>query len=176
MVITTLDFYRQAIQFANELVTKLEGIGIRVDEFPIDHICYRVPSVEEYGDMKEFLAKQGTLLVETPINGRPISTYKLTAPVQYDNPSGFTIPCIELPAPKTGRTHAQGFEHAEFVVPSADRFAQMYPQHTFKTDNPGGNNLTLSLDLDWFVAKFHEQPLEVVIQRELAQILEKRPT
>lgn len=54
------------------------------DFVQMDHICYRVPTVEKYQTKKEELLTIGKFLGETQVNGRSISTFRLYNPIHYD--------------------------------------------------------------------------------------------
>ena len=43
-----------------------------------------------------------------------------------------TVPCIELAAPKAGRSHQAGLEHIELVVPSLTTLVTTHPDVPFK--------------------------------------------
>ena len=47
------------------------------------------------------------------IAGRPISTYLLKKPMQWNH---INVRCLEVPCPKPGRPYKSGFEHIEIVV------------------------------------------------------------
>ena len=82
--------------------------------FEMDHICYRVESVAEYSTLVNALVPLfGTRLVESMINGRPISTVQLHVPILH---MGYRVACLEIPCPKQGVPYCSGLEHAEFVI------------------------------------------------------------
>ena len=108
------------------------------------------------------------------VGGRLISTFKLTTAVQV---GGSKVQLVELPMPKQGSHYEKGFEHAEFVVGedvNLDEFAGLYPDLVWdragmKKDANKDIRLVLQ-DEPSISIKFHQLPLDVVIERELLAI------
>ena len=149
--------------FLDRLLRQLEAIDVDVSAFELDHICYRVETMERYKELKTELQKRATLLTESQIGGRPIASFKLYQPIHY---LGRKIAVIELPAPKPGSYYPEGWEHVEFVLgyhPAT--FLEQYPRLRFKTKALAKKvNPDVSLQFDGFAVKFHEHSLEYVIQ------------
>lgn len=131
----------------------------------MDHICYRVATNERYQELLEVLKTRCQFLGEAAINGRPIATFELP---DYLRVASWTVPYLELPAPKSGAPYTEGLEHAEFVViGSLDRFQQRHHELHFsyagmsKIINP-----ELGLKTPKMSVKFHEQPLGAVVRIE----------
>ncbi|MBL7953266.1 MAG: VOC family protein [Flavobacteriales bacterium] len=155
--------------FLQKLIAAVEGDGIRTSPLVLDHVCYRVETLARYAEWKDHLSKNGKLLGEHPIGGRPIATFKLSKPFMFQ---GRAIDVIELPAPKDGSPYAEGYEHAEFVVADGPRaFAMRYP---FLRWDLSGVDKTINADVrlgyDGFSVKFHERSLEEVIALEQATL------
>jgi predicted metalloenzyme YecM len=134
----------------------------------IDHLCYRVDSETSYQRMRLVFSKLGEELIESIVGGRLITTYKLHQPIVW---KVFTIPLIELPAPKKGKVVVEGLEHIEMVCDiSFEEIKQRLPRACF--DEKGlakSYNKELELILGSNVAiKFHHQSLEEVILAEKA--------
>lgn len=161
-------------KFLTQLFTTLEPRPGTFDHLVLDHLCYRVATVERYESLRDELRKYNKLLVENPINGRRIATFRLAKPFIFRKRS---IWLLELPEPKTGSPYPEGYEHVEFVT---DR-----PMAGFETwlltnlpvapadlDRSGLHkplNADLRLKLpDGLSVKFHELPLDRVIAQELA--------
>lgn len=96
------------------LWARLEQIGLAVADLQPDHLCYRTDSLERYRELRDGLLAQNTLLGEHLIGGRPIATFRMAVGHPF---GGSVIDVVELAAPKPGRPYAEGWEHAEFVVP-----------------------------------------------------------
>lgn len=156
-------------EFMTELTTKLIEVGIPAHSFKSDHLCFRVRTTEEYEFYKSALSNHGRLLTEAMVNGRPISTFLLTAPFQTNC---HEIPLLELPAPKQNTSYSTGFEHAEFVVKEClATFSSKFPHLSFSE----GGNRTLNPELclrleNGLQAKFHHLTLDRVIELEEAAI------
>lgn len=151
------------IPFLEQIIASLEEDGIVVDEFQLDHICYRVETLERYEVLKKALTNLGDLLVESPIGGRPIATYKLHQAIVFENRK---IDCLELPAPKEGSFYKEGYEHVEFVIKTSfEDFIKTYPKLSFKTKGINKKvNPEISLKYKNFAVKFHHHTLEYVIR------------
>jgi predicted metalloenzyme YecM len=144
----------------------LEQLGIERDEISmIDHICYRVESEERYKEMRERCTEIGTLVGESDINGRLIATFEFN---EYLTAAGWTVPYLELPAPKAGSPYKEGLEHAEMVVVgSLDQFAKRHADLAFTSAGMGKSiNPELGLKQDGLSVKFHEQQLGAVVRIE----------
>lgn len=144
----------------------LERVGIERHELSqLDHLAYRVETFDKYQEMKEALAAVALKLDETMVAGRPIAVFELHSYIQS---GGWTIPYIELPAPKDGSPYKEGLEHAEFVVVgSLDQFQRNHPELPFITKALDRTlNPELGLKTDTAAIKFHEQPIGAVIRIE----------
>jgi len=161
------DILGNPIPFLTSIQAELAELGIDMAQFPIDHICYRVDSIERYQYLSDLLNETEELLIESPIGGRMISTFRLSEPIQF---LGQHIELIELPAPKLGSDYSEGFEHLEMVISlSFTEFMAQYPHLKFdfsgmdKALNP---DIRLALKEGRSV-KFHHQTLAEVIKQEL---------
>lgn len=154
---------KSPIPFLDQLSQQLAVDGIDVHLYELDHICYRVASMERYEALKTRLAQISTLLKETQIGGRPIATYKLHQAILYKNRQ---IWCIELPAPKADSYYQEAYEHVEFVIQEDfESFMAKYP--TIKFDTKGVSkpiNADLRIKYKDFSVKFHHYSLEYVIK------------
>jgi D-alanyl-D-alanine dipeptidase len=155
--------------FLDKLFSQLEKKNIDTRSMFLDHLCYRVESLDEYHNMKEKLSSVGKLLTEENINGRPIASFKLFNPLLFKDRE---IPLIELPAPKPDSRHISGLEHAEFVLSeSFDNFQKKYSDTIFNTKGLAKNfNPELEIELQDCAVKFHHLPLESVIAIEQNKI------
>ncbi|KYQ91530.1 dihydroxybiphenyl dioxygenase domain-containing protein [Tieghemostelium lacteum] len=176
-------------QFFKIIFKHLENTGIKeIDQYEVDHLCYRVTSEAMYQQKKIELSKVGDLLTETMINGRPISVFKLNNPIQYQNR---LIPAIELPCPKPISHHVQGLEHMEMVI-NCD-FDSMRSKYSHIDWVLAGINKSFNADLEieftlsqqdkldlqyppstynekrTISVKFHHLPLEKVVEIEKQQ-------
>ncbi|WP_347356702.1 VOC family protein [Bdellovibrio sp.] len=163
------DFKGAGEAFMKTLCAKLADVGIPARSLQSDHLCFRVGTLEEYIFYKSALSSHGTILTEVPVNGRPISTFRLNSPFQTES---HEIPLVELPSPKPGTSYPTGFEHAEFVVKECfTSFRSKYPNLDFIEAGNQALNPELCLKLGpGMQAKFHHLSLERVIELEEAKI------
>ena len=154
--------------FLDNLFQDLQNIKINVDNFELDHICYRVETVERYNQLKKLMLETSILLSETLISNRPISTFKLLEPITYLNRD---IWVIEIPAPKEGSFYLEGFEHAEFVIDQKlESFMNLYPNIEFNTKSiTKPLNPEIGIKMENSNVKFHELSLEMVCEIENQQ-------
>jgi predicted metalloenzyme YecM len=156
----------KAYEFLEQLFDQLDKLEIDVSKLELDHICFRVASMDEYLSYKDLFSEHGELLIEHAVNGRLIASFKLERAIHF---GAVDIKVIELPAPKENSFYATGFEHAEFVVKdNLDDFIANYSQ--LKWDFSGMNkelNRDARLKFNHGIAvKFHEKSLFDVIQIE----------
>ncbi|MDD5397334.1 MAG: VOC family protein [Candidatus Moranbacteria bacterium] len=151
-------------KFLDDIFGKLVDIKIDVSGFYLDHIAYRVETLERYEEFKKEFLQKGELISENLIKNRPIAVFQLNSPMTYKN---MNIRYLELPAPSDHKFFPEGFEHAEFVVDSSlEEFVRKYPNVEFKIDKKEINTEYV-LDLgDGLAVKFHEIPLSKVIEIE----------
>ena len=161
----------------NQFVSKIvEKVPIDLTKYELDHICYRCSTKESYIDILKALAKYGDTLVEGMIGNRPISIIKLFEPIKCQE--GFTISCIEIPAPKQGSPYAEGLEHAEFVIGTdiddahdntlLKKMIEQYSSIKFDTraiDKEINADIALQVD-DTTSIKFHVSPIYKVVEIE----------
>ncbi len=149
--------------FLERIFQHLAADRIAVEEYELDHLCYRVETMEAYVAYKKILASQGELLTESIIGGRPIATYKLKEPFVFQSRK---IELLELPAPKLGRFYPVGYEHVEFVIDkSLEAFQRQYAHLDFDTKGKDKKiNPDLRLVYETGSVKFHLYNLEYVIK------------
>ena len=132
----------------------------------IDHLCYRVESLERYLILKREISNFSTMLTETLVNGRPIAVFKLDHAIEFGE---YRIDVVELPAPKFGKIVTEGFEHIEVVcdVPLTE-LAEQYAHLNLDT---GGMKKDFNQELEICIGernlKFHLLSLESVVRLEL---------
>jgi len=162
--------------FLEKLMAQLEPTPGALDHLFLDHLCYRVKTVDTYLELRNELLTENELLIEGLIGGRRISTFRMKSPFHF---RGRAIPLLELPEPKAGRFYAEGWEHVEFVtdrpLPAfADWLSTKLGIPEEKHDLSGmdkARNADLRLRLaDGLSVKFHERSLEEVIREELAEV------
>lgn len=152
--------------FLSDILDQVEMQGFDENDLvQIDHLCYRTTSTENYEELQGELAAFGTLLGETMVNDRSISTFRLNEPIYYDI---WRIDALELPAPKPGTTPDEGLEHIEFVIyDDIPTFLQKYSSKPFNLKSAErGINPEIALPLNGCSVKFHLLNLPTVVYLE----------
>jgi predicted metalloenzyme YecM len=150
--------------FLTKIFSYLQDDNLPVENWELDHICYRVETLERYDFLKKELMEVGELLAVNEIAGRKICTFKLAEPIFYQERK---IEIIELPQPKKDKFYQEGFEHIEFVIEDEfETFMNKYPAIKFniqkmkKEVNP---YVKINYEADCTV-KFHHHSLEYVVK------------
>jgi predicted metalloenzyme YecM len=147
MTIQTLN-RENAARFVHDLLEQAKNRGFNTEHWIIDHVCYRVSTLDQYYFWTSELLKKshdlfGIVLSQGIVNGRPITTLRLEQPLKVGEK---LIEAIEIPAPKNTQDYAQGFEHIEVLI----------------TTNPKEHAVLLESGK----IKFHELPLSATIAIE----------
>lgn len=159
-------FNSVSIKFLEKVFRQLEAKSIHLrPHWSIDHLCYRTESEESYEKNKIIFSNLGELLIESEVNNRLISTFKLFEPIHYH---GREIQLLELPAPKKGKPTTEGLEHIEVVCDLAlEDLANQYSHLSVQTKGMEKDfNRELEIELDGSAIKFHHLSLESVIHLE----------
>jgi uncharacterized protein len=172
----SLDFYGLGEQFLKQTVNDLTSMGLLSFASQIDHVCYRVASLERYEECKNQFVKMGTLLAETSVNGRPIATYRLKNPLQAmgEYEKKFEVFVVEIPAPKPNTHYPEGFEHVEIVVADLSKMEALLKQKSIIFEFSEAKNDVLQIamaeikvKLNKASVKFHLLSLENIIAQEI---------
>lgn len=164
-------FYKKAEEFLANVWAEIQGSNFELKpHWDIDHICYRVDSVESYEEMKAFLGAFSSLLVESPVGGRLIATYELNEPLKFND---YLIYLVELPQPKAGRNEREGFEHIEIVVDEKlSDIVNTSPSLAWGTKGLAKDyNPELKLSLESTNIKLHNQSLKSVVNLEKNELV-----
>lgn len=165
-MISFSDLKKSSYTFLDQIFSSLDKINLKTKNWPIDHLCFRTKTWQEYISYKKSFEGFSKLLIESEINGRPISTFKLPEFLFYKDRY---IDLIELPAPKEGKIYPTGFEHAEFVADiELSSIQTLHPNLTFDSsglDKDLNPELCLPLAKGLNV-KFHNFSLESIINIE----------
>lgn len=159
------------ITFVDEIISGLSKHNINVQDFYLDHVCYRVETEQEYKTCYDELIQVATLLIEQLIGGRQIATFKLHEPIIVSKYNRH-VSVIELPMPKKNSFYSSGFEHCEFVIiQNLKEFSDLY---NVKWDFSGlhkhiNSDIRISFnDTQGKIisVKFHNDTLENFIKQE----------
>jgi predicted metalloenzyme YecM len=157
-------FYRTAGQFLEDCISKLEHKADDLSGCSIDHLCYRVETLECYDRFKNFLNSFSDKLVESEVAGRPIVTYKLKEPIYIRE---HIIKAVELPAPAGSKKYSEGFEHIEFVCSdSLSSIAQRNQNIDFSKPKFHSLGMEMKTKIDQYQVKFHHHSLESITNFE----------
>jgi uncharacterized protein len=99
-------------KFIHSIVNEAKKLELPIN-YPSDHVCYRVSSLENYKIKRSELLKISKEWLENEHHGRLISKFILKKPLIAE---GFEIPVVELPAPSSSKSYKDGLEHIELVV------------------------------------------------------------
>ncbi len=162
--------FREALEFVSHIEMEMQEKGLDFKLSAVDHLCYRVATVDEYGQYCQQFKEFSDLLVESEVGGRMISSFKLHEPIQIDE---HEIAVIELPSPKNNNKYATGFEHAEFVI--AESFEEVKSQYSQVDFDESGSHKEINPELRIPLAsgasiKLHHQSLESVIEYEKSMV------
>ncbi len=152
--------------FLDDILARIKSEGFDMADFSqIDHMCYRVSTVEAYQQKKIDCEAIGILLTETMINNRPISTFRFKQPIVH---KGWRIDALELPAPKEGSDYTEGLEHIELVLyDDIPTFLKKYEGKPFELRAADrGINPEIGLKLGELTVKFHLLSLTTVTYLE----------
>ena len=167
--------------FFRKVKSNLDFFKIDISDKEIDHVCYRVESIESYLSIRDNMSNYGSVLVEGMIGGRPICTFLLHVPIRLrDESNCWEIRCFELPCPKSGNKYLQGFEHIEIVIGTVNSscvnsrqelkdFTLSFPGVLFETsaiDKEVNADVSMNIDENCSV-KFHVKSLYDVIEFEI---------
>lgn len=158
-------FFLEYVQeFLHPLMLRLSEVGLDVRNYPIDHICFRPQTMEEYEIIKRQIMDISSAYIENLHNNRLNAKFILTTPIIFGS---YTIPIIELPSPKLNQ-RVNGWDHIEFVVKNdygilKERYAHVWTE----IEQAGEHNTPLVIEFENGTSvKFHEHALEDVIRME----------
>ncbi len=166
MTTLELKYFNEASQFLTTLLTEVDSLGVDSTHWDIDHLCFRTESNDHYQDIKNEFASFSNMLIESPVNGRLIATFKLNSPWKFGD---HFIDLIEVPAPKKGKVTKPGFEHIEVVIDKSFDELAIHYKNKFSFEDyskPKFFNPELVTELKSGAIKFHHQSLENVINIE----------
>jgi uncharacterized protein len=152
--------------FFDHLARGMEQQGLPLDLGPMDHVCYRTTSNDQYLELRRSLAAAGEVLVEGMIGGRPIVTFRLHQPLASPlAPS----PAWSWPRPSRARSTTPAWSTAKSWWRAWSRLLRDYPRVPFDTSSLRQNPPELTLALPPCQIKFHLHPLADTIAAEIAR-------
>ena len=101
-------------EFFSDLLSRLKNSGINITGMSMSHLLYRVTTIPEYLQLRDKLITFCSRFVETQFNGRAVSILILKEPLELTD--GFTVPMIELPAPRPSHMYPSGLESIGVIL------------------------------------------------------------
>lgn len=152
--------------FLDQIIAKITEQGIDLSGLEMDHIGYQASSDEDYDNLVSRFKKIGTMVSEVTVGGRRVGIFKLKQPLKY---KGYSIPAVELVAPKEGQDCLSALEHVEFVIDEDFKtFMGKYPELDWDTSAIDQKNFPLlKLRLDKHTqVKFHRENVLDIVEQE----------
>lgn len=150
--------------FISNLLKKLSRNNIEISNYPIDHLCYRTATLDEYNTMKKKLMTISKSYLENIHHNRPITKFLLKEAIIYKN---YSIPLIELPSPQKSCAYDSGLEHLEIVLSDDfNSFRKKYKTLWTGSDDSGPYNQTIFISFNKNKVKFHQYSLLEVLNLE----------
>ncbi|MCK6262670.1 VOC family protein [Vibrio sp. ZSDE26] len=179
-----LNEFMQKIQLLSDI------LSLDLSEVQADHIALRINDSELAKLAHSEWQKEGKVISQARINGRPIIVLEFDEPLDALH---WKIECLELPYPAEGKMYPeQSWEHVEFVIPSDATTAEEYLEYlkvtfpafrkdyasldskgvSIKLSSPKGegervNNPTVAFKWQGVCIKLHPHTLKTIVQSEL---------
>ncbi|MCG9737453.1 VOC family protein [Shewanella insulae] len=100
--------------FSQAILDFMKELGLDSLDLECDHAALRVNTRQGADSLREAFCRQGKIISDNMINGRPILIIALDTPLVLGE---LAIDCIELPYPGDKRYPVEGWEHIELVMP-----------------------------------------------------------
>ncbi|AQS35669.1 hypothetical protein Sps_00465 [Shewanella psychrophila] len=99
--------------FCDKITIFLRELGLEQFKLTCDHVALRVNSNDAAEALSVYFKRQGQIISNNMINGRPILIFELNTPLIMGL---MKIDCIELPYPGNKQYLVEGWEHIELVL------------------------------------------------------------
>ncbi|CZF79967.1 hypothetical protein GCE9029_01766 [Grimontia celer] len=113
--LTVESLYATLPDFSARLDALLELLELDLSAYPADHIALRINDRKAAEKLHQSWLSSGEELSVNNINGRPIVVIKAKESLSFGQ---WQTQCVELPYPGDKLYPEEGWEHAEWVVPS----------------------------------------------------------
>ncbi|PKF51567.1 VOC family protein [Enterovibrio nigricans] len=175
-------------QFSERMLNLLDTLGLDLTAYQADHIALRVNDLALAKSLHQAWLKESEELSVNTINGRPIVVVKAKEPLAF---GVWQTQCVELPYPGDKVYAEEGWEHAEWVIPSKATTPETFLEDVFETfpelktgwselnalgvkvklSSPSGegerlSNPTVAFKYKGVCVKLHPVSLEQVIESE----------
>lgn len=179
---TFSDLLRSTADFSENLQHQL-AIARMLDicrQLEMDHICVRLSDSAAVQTLHTQLKNAGETISSAVVSGREIYIVQLRTPLTI---GPWKTQGIEQPHPKPGHLYGDGWEHVEFVMPSAeptvdgvaDAFNALFPHiknYEVREPHVEGDQLpnpTVDLVLDSMGVKFHAHSIQTVVGHQIVR-------
>jgi predicted metalloenzyme YecM len=99
--------------FMEEMAKRSKLIGLDIDSFPIDHVCYRAKDIESFNIFLELFKSLSVIYTVKTYHERKFYTFFLKDALTYKNISSYVI---EYSEPGGSDTYDNGFQHLELLT------------------------------------------------------------
>ena len=172
--------------FCDRITVFLQELGLEHLKLTCDHAALRVNSIEAAETLSVYFQRQGQIISNNMINGRPILIFELNTQLIMGQ---MKIDCEELPYPSHKQYPVEGWEHIELVLACTAttcdelklQLLEMAPQLAavlsgkseikVKMSSPQGEherltNPTIAFKKDDICIKIHPHGIKAVIESE----------
>lgn len=105
------NFQSEYESFMGILEDHCKSLPFSFSEYPIDHVCYRMATQEDYQTICSEFEKLSLIISNAPHHGRKFHIFLLREPLIYKDTR---VSCIEVSEPGGSDSYPTGFQHIEF--------------------------------------------------------------
>jgi len=116
-------------EFIDQIIHKLELLGISTSELKIDHIGYQASSEKDFDEKTAELSLRGEIIHDVNVGKKRVAIFKLSKPLDY---KGQKISAVEIVSSPTKKEVDSDWEHVELIPDvSLEEFMKKYPDITW---------------------------------------------
>lgn len=105
------DIYTLFPVFMADMVERLTPLGLTIDQYPLDHVCFRVFTLPEFEAYRDHLTSLSVLYTTKFFHDRYFHTFVLKNPLTYNS---IATPYLEFSQPGGSDAYSTGFQHLEW--------------------------------------------------------------
>lgn len=98
-------------RFITELESRLNKINIDLEDYLVDHVCYRVSSTSEYQVLFDMFREESVLYTTKHFHERKFHLFVLKDSLKHKS---ISVPYLEFSEPGGSDDYSTGFQHLEF--------------------------------------------------------------
>lgn len=99
--------------FISDLEIRLKDIGVELEGYPVDHVCYRAGSFTEYQALFNKFRDESVLYTTKHFHERNFYLFVLKDPLKYKS---ISAAYLEFSQPGGSDNYTTGFQHLEFYT------------------------------------------------------------